>query len=115
VPDDEADAPQLATEDFPEHETDEDAQEQGVRETEARPAAVELHRIVRLQLHAEDRDSVDEPLGHEIGGVGPQQQRHESDFQLHVTLKRVGLEVVRGPAQRSRLIASGTSQTATSR
>lgn len=44
VPDDEADAPQLATEDFPEHETDEGAQEQGVRETEARPAAVELHR-----------------------------------------------------------------------
>ena len=40
----------LAPEDLPEDQADHDAEEQRVREADARPAAMELHRIGRLQV-----------------------------------------------------------------
>src|SRR5262249_8596159 len=114
--DQEADPPDLAAEDLPEDEADHDAVEQRVREAEAGPTAVELRRVVRLQVPGPEADSVDEPLRHQVGRVGTDEERHEGDPHPRVALDRVGLEVVSRPAHRSRRrIAAGRSQAASSR
>src|SRR5262249_21774288 len=103
----EADAPVLAPEALPEDQADDDAVQQRVREADAGPAAMELRRVVRLQVPRAQVDPVDEPFGHHVRRVGADQQRHERDLEARVPLDRVRLEVVRGPAQRSFLTSAG--------
>src|SRR5205823_1204034 len=99
-------------------EREQQTERQGMREPDARPAAVEPGRVGRLDLVAEEADAVDEPLREHVRRVRAEQQRHERDLAAEVLLEDVWLEIVRRPAHgpifdlcRSRLTSAGIPTT----
>ena len=99
-----------------EEKADEDAERERVGETYARPAAMELRRDVGLELDADQRDAVHEPLRQQVGRIRADEERHEGDALPQVLLDDVRLEVVRGPAHlRAMRTSAGRSTTQMSR
>ena len=97
-----------------EEEADQHAEGERVREADARPAAMELGRVVGLELEADERHSVHEPLREQVGRVRADEQRHERHALPQMLLDDIRLEVVRRPAHR-RIARTSAGRTTTQR
>jgi hypothetical protein len=94
----EAERPDAVAKDKEDGKRHQESKERRVGEAGARPAAMKERWIVRPDVQAEQLDAVDVPLGQHVRAERPQVKRQQGDTPAKVTLDRVRLEVVRGPA-----------------